>query len=184
MGSRIVDAASAQRKRALHERAARRSDQGMSDEGKKQPDPVEDAREHLKQGFGLLFRAAQDVAGSVKREIDKGGVGKALDDAGREIARAANNVFSRLATEIEHVAAPEAGASGGPSETAQAAPESWPTTREEYERRIGPTDDDAWPRSREAYEKRYGEPPPTGKPKGPTKADPGFRIAVDDDEPR
>lgn len=148
----------------------------MSDEGKKDADAVEAAREHLKQGFGLLFRAAQDVAGSVKREIDKGGVGKALDDAGREITRAANNVFSRLASEIDKVAADEA------PPAAEAAAEPWPKTREEYERRIGPTDDDDWPRSPEEYRKRYGEEPPTGKPTGPTRADPGFRIAVDDDD--
>ncbi|MFO0759940.1 MAG: hypothetical protein U0359_25875 [Byssovorax sp.] len=63
-------------------------------------DPKEDPAEQLKQGVGLLWRAAQGAAHTIKKELDKSGVGKALDDAGRDFARAANNVFDRVAAEI------------------------------------------------------------------------------------
>ncbi len=111
---------------------------------KKDDDPLNDATEHLKQGFGFLYRAAEDVAKTVKREVDKGGVGKVFDDAAREIARAANNVFSRFAVEIDRATSPR--------------PEADETT--------------------DGTEKK------PEKPTGPTPEDPGFRIAVDDDEPR
>jgi hypothetical protein len=143
------------------------------------PDPTEQAKENLKQGLGLLWKAAQDVAGTVRKEIEREGVGKAIDDAGREIARAASNVYERITTELQR--------QNEPYERAvreAAAREAWPTTREEYERRYGPIHDGNWPRSADEYRRRYGEDPPAGKPKGPTPSDPGFRIAVDDEEPR
>ena len=116
----------------------------MGDNDKKDDDPLNDATGHLKQGFGFLYRAAEDVAKTVKREVDKGGVGKVFDDAGREIARAANNVFSRFAVEIDRAAA-------------------------------------AKPSTAETAENAEKKPE---KPTGPTPEDPGFRIAVDDDEPQ
>lgn len=137
---------------------------------------AEEAKDQLKQGLSMLWRAAQDVAATVKKEIDRDGVGKVVDDAGREVARAAQNVFARFEAEL-HPPRPEgAHEASGVTE--------WPTTLDEYERRYGPIRGGDWPRSPDEYATRFGEPPPERKPTGPTRADPGFRIAIDDDEPK
>ena len=111
------------------------------------------AKQHLIQGLGLLFRAGVEAAGGLKKELDKSNVGKSLDDAGRELWRAANNVVSRIGTEI---------LVGGPK--------------------------DKEPKPGDSKDKPDDKDPPRWapgeKPKGPTKEDPGFRIAGDDDEPR
>jgi hypothetical protein len=113
---------------------------------------TERAKEHLVQGLGLLFRAATEAAGGLKKGLDKTNVGRSIDDAGRELWRAANNVVSRIGTEIM----------------------------------FGPKDKDKKPEDDDRREDR--DPPryaPGDKPKGPTKEDPGFRIADgDDEEPR
>src|SRR4051812_27268850 len=69
---------------------------GMSDERDKKEDPGEE----LKQGLTHLWRAARGVAKEVKKEVDRTDIGKALDDAGREFARAAANVVERIADEV------------------------------------------------------------------------------------
>ncbi len=112
------------------------------------------AKTHLVQGLGHLFRAATMAASGIKKELDRTDVGKQVEVAGREIYRAANNVVSRLGTEILF---------GSKDKDKKPAPEP------EKERK-----DDRDP-------PRY---PPGQKPKGPTEEDPGFRIATDDDEPR
>jgi hypothetical protein len=131
---------------------------------------TEDPKDQLKQGLGMLFRAARgaatsikrevdrsgvgktlDGAGraargaatSIKREVDRSGVGKTLDDAGREIARAANNVIGRIGSEIQKAQRGGPGGAPNPDEPAARDPK---------------------------------------KPTGPTKSDPGFRIAVPDDD--
>src|SRR5581483_9536667 len=101
------------------------------------PPPDDDPKEDLRQGLGLLWRAARKVAGDVRKELDRSDVGRTLDDAGREIARAASNVIDRLGSEL--------GMSAGPR---RPEPPPWPTTREEYEERYGEVDGD-WPRSPE-----------------------------------
>src|SRR5262245_57193340 len=64
-------------------------------------DRDEDAREDLKQGLGLLWRAARKTAGEIRKDLDRSDVGKALDDAGRELVRAASNVVGRLGAELK-----------------------------------------------------------------------------------
>jgi hypothetical protein len=105
------------------------------------------AKVHFVQGVGLLFRAAGEAAVGFRKGIDKSDVGKQLDVAGRELYRAANNVVSRLGTEVF----------------------------------FGSKD------KKDEEKKKDDDPPryaPGEKPKGPTKEDPGFRIATDDDQPK
>nr|QVV57667.1 hypothetical protein [Myxococcales bacterium] len=58
------------------------------------------AKEHLVQGLGLLFLGATEAAGALRKELDKSNLGRSIDDAGRELLRAANNVVSRLGNEV------------------------------------------------------------------------------------
>ncbi|WP_433931358.1 hypothetical protein AB3662_44275 [Sorangium cellulosum] len=60
----------------------------------------DDPREDLKQGLSLLWRAARRTAGDLRRDLDRTSVGKAVDDAGRELVRAATNVVGRLGAEL------------------------------------------------------------------------------------
>jgi hypothetical protein len=113
------------------------------------------AKEHLMQGLGLLFRGATEAAGVLRKEIDKGNLGRSIDDAGRELLRAANNVVSRLGNDVFF---------GGPKDD------------KGKERRPG---DDK--KREEVDPPRWA---PGQKPKGPTEEDPGFRIATDDDDPK
>ncbi len=62
-------------------------------------DPVEKA----KAGFGEAWKAAKSAADGVKKEIEKAGIAKTIDDAGREIARAATSVASHLGSELEEL---------------------------------------------------------------------------------
>ncbi|MDI3284889.1 hypothetical protein [Polyangium sp. 15x6] len=116
---------------------------------------AERAKTHLVQGLGHLFRAATMAATGIKKELDRSDVGKQVEVAGREIYRAANNVVSRLGTEILF---------GSKDKDKKREPEP------EDERK----GDDRDP-------PRY---PPGQKPKGPTEEDPGFRIMTDDEEPK
>jgi hypothetical protein len=124
-------------------------------------DRDDDPAEQLKQGLGLLFRAARGAASGVRKEMDRSKLGRSIDDAGRELVRAATNVVSRIGSELQKSVPPherprhdEPGVPGDrPSDEARA-----PEHRDERAR------DDA--------------------PKGPTREDPGFRIAVDDEPPK
>lgn len=133
----------------------------MSGNDDNRNEQADKAKQHLIQGLGLLFRAGLEAADGLKKELDKSNVGKSLDDAGREIWRAANNVVSRIGTEILVAGVKDKDKPDDPKDK--------------------PEDDDR------------KEPPrwaPGEKPKGPTKEDPGFRIANNDasegsdDEPR
>jgi len=73
---------------------------GTRDDDKDTDDEATRAKVHFVQGMGLLFRAAGEAAEGLRKEIDKSDVGKQLDSAGKELYRAANNVVSRLGTEI------------------------------------------------------------------------------------
>ncbi|HVY47988.1 MAG TPA: hypothetical protein VHB21_19005 [Minicystis sp.] len=56
------------------------------------------ARDAL-QGLGLLFRAGRQTARKIKRQLDKTDAKRSIDDAGKEIARAIDNVVGRIAGE-------------------------------------------------------------------------------------
>ncbi|WP_437733428.1 hypothetical protein [Sorangium sp. So ce1335] len=60
----------------------------------------DDPREDLKQGLSLLWRAARKTAGDLRKDLDRTSVGKAIDDAGRELVRAATNVVGRIGAEL------------------------------------------------------------------------------------
>lgn len=156
------------------------------------PRDDEDPKKQLFQGLGLLWKAARGAATEVQKELDKSNVGKAIDDAGRELGRAVENVVTRIGAEIkkvqpkepdyvdrEGVGKPPDGTPDRPAEAA--APDAWPTTRHDYEKRYGPVVGE-WPRSLDEYEKRFGHRP-GNKPKGPTPDDPGFSIASSDAKP-
>lgn len=121
----------------------------------------DDVADNVKQGFGLLWKAAKKAASGVKKEVTATTVSRTLEDAGREIARAASNVAEKVGSEIKKLQPHDP----------------------EYS---GPDD----PRMKPPYEKpEEGKPgddgtKPKPKPKGPTPADPGFRIAIDDDDKR
>lgn len=121
----------------------------------------EDVGENVKEGLGLLWKAAKQAAKDVKREVTATTVSKTLEDAGREVARAATNVAEKLGAEIKKIT---------PRDPDWAEP-----------------DDE---RMKPPYDKADPDPdaPPAGdkpaKPRGPTPSDPGFRIAVDDDDER
>ena len=53
--------------------------------------PGEKAKDTLQKGVSEMFRAAKSAGKGIKREIDKGSLGKTLEDGGKEILRAANN---------------------------------------------------------------------------------------------
>ena len=138
----------------------------MNDDDRNRSTKTEDAKTHLKQGLGLLFRAAMEAASGVKKEIDRTNIAKSIDDAGRELARAANNVVGRIEKEIKKVQP------GEPS----------------YAKKPDPQDPQPWKQggNNPGDESRYAAP--GTKPKGPTPEDPGFRIATgdpsDDSKPR
>lgn len=68
----------------------------MSDERDTDQKPAEE----LKRGLHHLWRAARGVAAEVKREVHRTDIGKVLDDAGKELARAATNVVDRISGEV------------------------------------------------------------------------------------
>jgi len=60
-------------------------------------DPLDKAKASLSEAW----KAAKSAASDVKNEIEKAGLPKTLDDAGREIARAATSVATHLGAELE-----------------------------------------------------------------------------------
>lgn len=133
------------------------------------------ARESLQRGFSDLFRAANTAASVVKNEAKKtfepkkpapsatANVGKAANDAGREVVRAAAEVATFLGASLSTLGRRAEEAINGRAESA--GPEEAPV-----EAAAG---DDEWPKTREEYEKKYGRPP---RKRGDDD-DPGFRIA-------
>lgn len=155
----------------------------------KEKKPGEKALESVEKGFGEIFKAAKSVGAAVKRETAKGGFTKVVDDAGREVVRAASEVATRVGSGLEKLGKKAQQAldaeqvkEGGPNEVAAAGgktpavEEEWPKTREEYEKKYG-RDGDDWPKTREEYIDKYGRPP---RKRGDDD-DPGFRIATGDD---
>lgn len=126
---------------------------------------TEDAKDHFKQGIGLLWRAAREAATGFKKELNRAGVAKVIDDAGREFTRAASNVVERLGEEIKKVQ---------PGEP-------------RYVRSVDPQDPHPWKYDEPAKPDEEGYRAPGKKPTGPTPDDPGFRIATSessDDKPQ
>lgn len=153
--------------------------------GKKRQSPFDDALASLSKGLGQVKKAAGEASRELKREIDKGGVVKAVEDSGREIVRAATNVATQVGAGLQSWGQrTQDGLEGRPQNPAstppppQATSDDWPKTRDEFEERFGKVAGD-WPRSAEEFERRFGFPPGK-KPVGPTARDPGFRIATDD----
>lgn len=147
-----------------------------------------------------MFRAAKSAGQGLKKELDKGGLGKTIEDSGKELLRAATNVATYVGGELQtwgtkaqetldprapsgppRADAPSSGApsAGAPAPGRATTAAEWPTSRDDFERRFGKVAGD-WPRSPEEFERRFGYTP-TDKAVGPTPRDPGFRIATDDD---
>jgi hypothetical protein len=137
----------------------------MADDDRNHSRETEDAKEHLKQGLGHLWRAARMAATGFKKEIDRTNIARSIDDAGRELTRAATNVVGRIEKEIKKVQP------GEPS----------------YAKRPDPQDPQPWKQG--GNNPRDEERQAAGaKPTGPTADDPGFRIATSnppsDDKPQ
>ena len=185
--------------------------------------PTNRARESLERGFGEVFKAANSVADAVKREVKRstpnpgpggrshlgiGNLGKAFDDASREIVRAASSVASAVGSELEtwgkkaQEALDENGAAAhsknGPpvnGTTGDARTENPSTSKSAPPPAAASAGSDDWPKTREEYEKKYGRDgddwPKTrqeyidkyGRPPRPKDDDPGFRIATDKVDP-
>lgn len=133
------------------------SDERNDEKDKAKETPEEPAKQFA-EGIGMLFKAAKGAAAGIKKELDRTHVGKAFEDAGREFARAATNV-------VEHVSAEISG---------KKRPQSQPPPEQEG---VGLTP----PHERDAADDDFDGVTPK-KPAGPKPEDPGFRIAVDDDE--
>jgi hypothetical protein len=117
------------------------------DDDRERRSETDEAKEHFKQGLGLLFRAAREAATGFRKELNhRGGFAKTIDDAGRELARAATNVVGRIEKEIKKVQP------GEPN----------------YIKREDPQDPQPW-KSGDDQQQGQGS-----KPKGPTPDDPGF----------
>ena len=143
----------------------------MSEEKK----PTEKAKESLSRGFNELFRAAESVAGALKRETSKsGGITKAVDDAGREIVRAASNVATFVGEELQtwgkkaqEAVDQHANAAGhpppaGPHAASHTAPQPAPRPAApvapapaQAGGKPSVTGEEDWPKTREEYEKKY-----------------------------
>jgi hypothetical protein len=132
------------------------------DDDRERRSETDHAKEHFKQGMGLLFRAAIEAATGIKKELDRSNIAKSLDDAGRELARAATNVVGRIEKEIKKVQP------GEPS----------------YMKREDPQDPQPWTHGGETNTQKGDA---STKPKGPTPDDPGFwatNKGGDDREPQ
>ena len=128
----------------------------MSDEHDAEKKKEEDEPvKQLAEGIGMLLKAAKGAAKGLKKELDKTTVTKVFEDAGREFARATTNVVEQVSAEIS-----------GKKRHDSHAP---PPHHEEH----------AAPKDHDESDEFDGVKP---KPKGPTPEDPGFRIAVDDDD--
>lgn len=129
----------------------------MSDQPEKKDDPAEE----LKQGLSHLWRAARGVGREVKKEVERTDIGKALDDAGRELVRAAANVVDRITVEVNDLTKPSKPAAPGVD------PHAVPDDAPPGEAHAKPDEDE------------FDGVKPKEKATGPTPQDPGFRIAVD-----
>ena len=72
-------------------------------EGRDSKDPnreADQAKEHFRQGVGLLFRAAFEAASGLKKELDRSGWTSSVENAGKEFVRAAGHVKQRIEEEV------------------------------------------------------------------------------------
>lgn len=130
----------------------------MSDDRDDKDNPAEE----LKQGLTHLWKAARGVATEVKKEVERTDFGRELSGAGREFVRAAANVVDRIADEVGTLTKPrhsdEKHDEGTPRGSGAAVvPPDTPSDGDEF--------DGVKPRQT-----------------GQTPQDPGFRIAVDENE--
>jgi hypothetical protein len=111
----------------------------------------DDPKEDLKQGLSLLWRAARKTAVDLRKDLDRTSVGKAIDDAGRELVRAASNVVGRLGAELSKGPSPapprEERPEGGAEPGAPAARPTGPTPEDPgFRIAVDPEDSDEKPR--------------------------------------
>ncbi|MCA9620302.1 MAG: hypothetical protein KC731_14870 [Myxococcales bacterium] len=63
--------------------------------------------EAFKKGLGLLWKAARGAAEEIKREVEKGGVSDALQQAGRELEQAATDAAKAVESFIDRSGPPK-----------------------------------------------------------------------------
>lgn len=130
----------------------------------------------LTKNLGRAAKVAGIAGRAIGREVKKSAVGKTIEDGGREVLRAGTNVATRFGAGLQNLGTRLDEVVTGSSASASGKKE-YPKSRDEFEERYGEVDGD-WPRTPEEFERRFGFPP-GDKPVGPTKKDPGFRIAKD-----
>lgn len=137
-------------------RSEREKNSDVGDENRK----AQEAKEHFKQGVGLLFRAAFEAASGFKKELDRTGWTNSVENAGKELARAADHVKQRIEEEVFSM-----GKQGGDSN---------------QKKRVDPQDPEPWAE----HGKDAKKDAQAKKPKGPTDSDPGFWMAGETEEPK
>ncbi len=84
-----------------------------------EPPAPERPGDTFKRGLGLLWRAARGAADDLRREVDKAGVSRTLQDAGEKIEHAADSFVKGVERMVEKVQPPSP-----PPPEAQTQPES------------------------------------------------------------
>ncbi|AUX48084.1 hypothetical protein SOCE26_096120 [Sorangium cellulosum] len=105
----------------------------------------DDPKQDLKQGLSLLWRAARKTAVDLRKDLDRTSVGKVIDDAGRELVRAASNVVGRIGAELSKGPSPaprEEGRDDDAGPDAPARPPAGPTPEDPGFRIAVDPDDD------------------------------------------
>lgn len=119
----------------------------MSDKPENAPPPDDPERpaEAFKKGLGLLWKAARSAADEIKREVQKGGVTDALQQAGRDLEDAANQAARALEGFIERAGGhkpeytdrwppPGSDVPGRGSENKSAQPENTPSEKAQQDK--------------------------------------------------
>src|SRR5262245_20669116 len=86
----------------------------------------EDSKDALVKGLGLLWRAARSAATGIKKEVEGTDWGKAIDDAGRELVRATQNVVNRIGSELKKVQPGDGDSEAPPNQEAKTSPKDKP----------------------------------------------------------
>lgn len=143
--------------------------QGKPDGAKQQPtNSAKDPAEDFKEGLNLLWKAALGTADEIKKEVDKGGVGDALRDAGRELEVAAAKAASTLESFLDRV-----------SPAAPKYEKNWPEQAQEAAAKEGdpPTQGGAATDKDASTDKDAKEPEDGGEKDGERR---DMRIQLDD----
>jgi hypothetical protein len=143
-----------------------------------EPDPTD----ALKQGLGLLWQAAKGAARDLRKDADKAGVGKVVEDAGRGLEAAVTGVARGLEQLVAKVQPPppkyqEPGEWKAPSAGSKSAKEKKADESGDVSAQA-----DTDKKSEAAQPKAKDEPAGKDETAKSDDSSKGARIALDDDE--